>query len=80
MLFISAAGTRYAKEIMTVLSGRSVLTVADGDALPDAFDAMVRFVTEENKIRLVVDPKAAAASGLVLDPRLLRAAEIAGQK
>jgi hypothetical protein len=39
---------------------------------------MVRFVTEQNKIRLRINPKAAAAARLVLDPRLLRAAEIVG--
>jgi hypothetical protein len=36
----------------------------------------VQFLTEQNKIRLRVNVKAVAAAGLVLDPRLLRAAEI----
>jgi hypothetical protein len=78
MLFIPGAGPRQAKEIMSGVAGRSVLTVADSDALPSAYDTMVRFVTEQNKIRLRINPKAAAAARLVLDPRLLRAAEIVG--
>jgi hypothetical protein len=41
---------------------------------------MIRFATEANKIKLRVNPKAAAAARLVLDPRLLRAAEIIGQE
>jgi len=80
MLFIFAAGPRQAKEITAALAGRSVLTVADGEALPSAYEAMVRFVTEQNKIKLLVNPKAAAAARLVFDPRLLRAAEIVGHE
>ena len=80
MLFVAAAGPRQSKEITAALAGRSVLTVADDDALPSAYDAMVRFATEQNKIKLRVNPKAAAAARLVLDPRLLRAAEIVGHE
>jgi hypothetical protein len=77
-LFISSAGTRQAKEIAATLTGRSVLTVADDGVLPSGYEPMVRFVTEQNKIKLLVNLKAAAAGGLVFDPRLLRAAEIVG--
>ena len=80
MLFVGATGPRQAKEISAALAGRSVLTVADDDGLPGSYDAMIRFGTEQNKIKLRVNPKAAAAARLVLDPRLLRAAEIIGQE
>lgn len=80
MLFVGATGPRQAKEISAALAGRSVLTVADDDGLPASYDAMIRFATERNKIKLRVNPKAAAAARLVLDPRLLRAAEIIGQE
>ena len=79
-LFITGAGPRQAKEITAAMSGRSVLTVADGDELPSAYDAMIRFVTEQNKIKLRIHLKAVAANRLVLDPRLLRAAEIVGSE
>jgi hypothetical protein len=80
MLFVGAAGPRQAKELSAVLAGRSILTVADDDGVVGAYDAMIRFATEANKIKLRVNPKAAAAARLVLDPRLLRAAEIIGQE
>jgi hypothetical protein len=80
MLFVGAAGPRQAKELSAVLAGRSILTVADDDGVTGAYDAMIRFATEANKIKLRVNPKAAAAARLVLDPRLLRAAEIIGQE
>jgi hypothetical protein len=77
-LFFSSASVRQAKEIGAALAGRSVLTVVDDGGLPIGHVPMVRFVTEQNKIKLLVNPKAAAAGGLVFDPRLLRAAEIVG--
>jgi hypothetical protein len=80
MLFVGAAGSRQAKELSAALAGRSILTVADDDGLPSTYDAMIRFATEQNKIKLRVNPKAAAAARLELDPRLLRAAEIIGQE
>jgi len=78
ILFITGAGPRQAKEITAALAGRSVLTVADGDTLASTYEAMIQFVIEENKIKLRINPKAAAAARLVLDPRLLRSAEIIG--
>jgi hypothetical protein len=78
ILFITGAGPRQAKEISAALAGRSVLTVVNGDGLPSSYDAMIQFVIEENKIKLRINAKAAAAARLVLDPRLLRSAEIIG--
>jgi len=40
---------------------------------------MVSFVTEQNRIKLLIHLKAAMAARLVLDPRLLRSAEIIGE-
>ena len=76
ILFLAGTAARSAKEITGVLAGRSVLTVKDVDSAPRSYNAMIRFVTEQNKIRLLVNLKAVTAGRLVLDPRLLRAAEI----
>jgi hypothetical protein len=76
ILFVTGAGPRQAKEITRALAGRSVLTVADDDGLLNTYDGMIHFVTEQNKIRLRINLKHVAAARLVLDPRLLRAAEI----
>ena len=76
LLYITGSGPRQAKEISAALAGRSVLTVRDVGELPSSFETIVRFITDENKIKLRISLKRAAAARLVLDPRLLRAAEI----
>ena len=80
ILYISGAGPRQAKEIAAALAGRSVLTVRDTDGVASSYETMIRFITDENKIKLRVHLKAATAARLVLDPRLLRAAEIVGNE
>jgi hypothetical protein len=79
ILYMTGIGPRLAKEISTVLAGKSVLTVRDNDTLASSYETVVRFITEQNKIRLRVNLKAAAAARLVLDPRLLRAAEVVAE-
>ena len=76
IVYLTGAGPRQAKSILSVLGGRSVLSVRDIDGVASAYDTIVGFVTEENKIKLRINAKAAAAARLVLDPRLLRVAEI----
>ena len=76
LLYLTGAGPRQAKGISAALAGRSVLTVSDDGELPSSFETIVRFITDENKIKLRISVKRAAAARLVLDPRLLRAAEI----
>jgi len=79
ILFIAGAGPRQAKDISAALAGRSVLTVSDSDGLPSTYETIIRFITEQNKIRLRINVKAAAAARLALDSRLLRAAEVVGE-
>ena len=78
ILYITGAGPRQAKAITTSLAGKSVLTVRDVDGPATAYDTIVSFVTEQNRIKLLINVKAAAAAQLVLDPRLLRSADIVG--
>jgi hypothetical protein len=79
VLYLTGAGPRQAKAITTSLAGRSVLTVRDVDGPASAYDTIVSFVTEQNRIKLLINIKAAAAAQLVLDPRLLRSADIVGE-
>jgi len=76
VLYISRPVARQPKEVIPALAGRSVLTVTESDALARAYPAMVRFATEQNRIKLLINVKAATAARLVFDSRLLRAAEI----
>jgi uncharacterized protein DUF4154 len=79
VIYIGGAGPRQSKEIAAALAGRSVLTVRDADGLPSAYETIIGFVTEQNRVRLRVNLKAAAAARIVLDPRLLRAAEVVAE-
>lgn len=79
VLYISGSAARQIKEISAALAGRSILSVRDSDG-SDRYDTIVRFITEQNRINLRINLKAATAARLVLDPRLLRAAEIAGNE
>lgn len=76
ILYISESTARQIKDVMAALRTRSILTVSDIEDFTRVHDGMVGFITEQNKVRLRVNVKAASAARLVLDPRLLRAAEI----
>lgn len=78
ILYVSGLGPRTAKDLATVVTGRSVLTVGDADGLPSSYESIVRFISEQNRIKLRINVKNATAARLVFDPRLLRAAEIVG--
>jgi len=79
ILFLGGAGPRVAKEIAAALAGRSVLTVRDSEGLPSAYEAIVNFLTEQNRIKLRINLTSATTARLVLDPRLLRAAEVVSE-
>lgn len=80
ILYISLSVARQVKEIIAALRSRSILTVSDIEGFTRSYDGMVRFLTEQNKINLRINLKAAMAARLVLDPRLLRAADIVGNE
>ncbi|HUR71133.1 MAG TPA: YfiR family protein [Candidatus Limnocylindrales bacterium] len=79
ILYTTSGAARQAKEIATALAGKSVLTVRDGSASASSFETMIVLISEQNKIRMRINLKAAVAARLVLDPRLLRAAEVIGE-
>jgi hypothetical protein len=76
ILYIAGSAGRQIKEIIAAVRGRSILTVSDIEGFALSYDGMVRFLTEQNKIKLHINVKAATAARLALDPRLLRTAEI----
>ena len=78
ILYMGSVGPRQAKEIGAALAGRSVLTVRNGETTASFYETIVRFATEQNRIKLRINLKAATAARLVFDPRLLRSAEIVG--
>ena len=76
VLYMTGVGPRQAKTLSSALAGRSILTVRDADSVASSYDTVVVFDSEQGRVKLRISAKAAAAARLVLDPRLLRVAEI----
>ena len=76
ILFISRSETDTYEQIFARLQGRSILTVGDAEGF--ATRGMIRFVTEQNRIRLRVNLGAARAASLTISSKVLRTAEIVG--
>ena len=77
VLFVSPSEAAQYEEIFARLKGRSILTVGDTEGFA-MHGGIIRFVTEQNRIRLRVNVGAAGAAGLTISSRLLRAAVIVG--
>jgi YfiR/HmsC-like len=75
ILFISRSEQARIGEISAALAGRSILTVSDIED-PAQRGVMIRFVAENNRIRLRINADAAKAAGLSISSKLLRPAEI----
>lgn len=73
ILFINAKEAD--KEMLSSFSGKNVLTVSDAKNFMQA-GGMIRFSTENNKIKLEINPEAAKAEGLAISSKLLRIATI----
>lgn len=74
VLFVSGSEGPRIEQIAGALRGRSILTVCDWDEFV-RHGAMVRFVTERNRVRLRINLDAARASRLTISSKLLRSAE-----
>jgi hypothetical protein len=75
VLFISRSETSRLEQILAVLKGRPVLTVGEADAFARS-GGMIRFVTDNNRIRLSINVAAARTAELTISSKLLRPAEI----
>jgi len=76
VLYISTSEARRVKETVEALSDRTILTVSDIDGFAVSYGGMIRFVTDQNKIKLRINLDAVTAAQLKLDARLLRASEV----
>jgi hypothetical protein len=75
ILFISPSETEKYEQIFARLQGRSILTVGDTEGFAIR-GGMIRFFTEQNRIRLRVNVGATRAARLTISSRLLRAADV----
>jgi YfiR/HmsC-like len=75
ILYISRSEAGRLEQILSVLRGRSILTVSDAEQ-SGHLGGMIRFVTENNKVRLRIDNEAAKSAGLKISSKLLRPSQL----
>jgi hypothetical protein len=75
ILFVNVKGNVVLTDLLANIKNKSILTVGDSDRFIRS-GGMVRFFTENNKIRIRIDPEATKASRLTISPKLLKLAEI----
>ena len=73
MLFICQSEGNRLKEILADLKGRNILTVSDLEEF-SRDGGIIRFVTENNKIRFKINADAARTARLTISSKLLQAA------
>jgi hypothetical protein len=76
ILFIGRSERDRLPQILAGLAHRPILTVSDADGFLEA-GGMIRFVTEQSRVRLRINVAGAQAAHLTLSSKLLRLAEIA---
>ena len=73
VVFIDSSEAGNVGAILAALKGQPVLTVSDIDGFADA-GGMIDFVVADNKIKIVVNTKAASSAKLRIDAQLLEIA------
>lgn len=77
VLFVSGSEGPHVAKIAQALQGRAILTVCDWEGLA-RHGAIIRFLNEDDRVRLQINLAAAKAAGLTISSKLLRSAEIVG--
>ena len=75
MLFVASAESSHADEIIQLLKGTSVLTIAESPGFTKQ-GGIINFVLEDSKVRFEVNVDAAKQGGLTISSRLLSLAKI----
>jgi hypothetical protein len=75
ILFINETDAAQLGRLFARLNGRNILTVGDAESFTQR-GGMIRFFTEQNKIRLEINMTAVQKAGLTISSRLLRLARI----
>lgn len=75
ILYLGSSETGNMERIIKANQGKPILTVADMEMFARR-GGMIRFVTENNKIRFRINNVAAQEAGLTISSKLLRLAEI----
>lgn len=75
LLYISERNAAKLKAILAQLAQKPILTVSDAPDFSSS-GGMIRFVKQENRLRLLINVDVATAAGLTLSSKLLRPAQI----
>jgi len=75
LVFLSAQERRRAPELIKAVEGAGVLTVGEADEFLEQGGA-VRFATEDNRVRFVINLEAVRSAGLSISSRLLSLARV----
>ena len=75
ILFISRSEENNVSDILRILGTRAILTVSDMDSFAQN-GGIIRFRTDDNRVRLRINHQNAREKGLVLSSKLLRVAEV----
>jgi len=75
MLYIAAAESGHGDEVIQMLKGKPILTIADFPEFA-SHGGIINLVLEDNKIRFVVNTESAKQSDLVISSRLLTLVKI----
>jgi len=77
ILFIGVTESGRARDVISALKGRPILTVSEISGFTQQLGGMTRFyVNEQNKIRLRINLQAAKSEGLSISSKLLQVAEV----
>lgn len=79
VLFVSSSEVMKQERILAALRKRPILTVGESDRFASG-GGMIRFLSDQNRVRLRINLEAATSAGLVISSKLLRPAEIVGGK
>ena len=79
ILFVNVEEKSAVRSALHKLAGHAILTVGDTDYFIRE-GGMVRFVPDNNKIRMQINLEAARETGLLISSKLLRLAEIVSSK
>lgn len=74
VLYVCQSESRHLKEVLSMVKGKNILTVSDADGFVRD-GGIIRFVTENNKIRFKINVDAARAARLTISSKLMQAAE-----
>jgi hypothetical protein len=75
LLFVNQSSAADLRKTLDALKSRPILTVGESEAFTSA-GGMIRFFTEGNKVRLLVNPRAADEANLRLSSKLLRSSQL----